>query len=61
MTRPAGEICLLVGPEGGLTAAEYTAAGQAGFTPVRLGRTTLRIETAAIALIAAVSAVMDKR
>ena len=60
-TRLAREIYLLVGPEGGLTAAEYAAAGQAGFTPVRLGRTTLRIETAAIALIVAVSSVWEKR
>lgn len=58
-TLPAREICLLVGPEGGLTTSEYAAAGQAGFTPVRLGRTTLRIETAAIALVAAATAIME--
>lgn len=58
-TEPARDVCLLVGPEGGLTTAEYAATRQAGFTPVRLGRTTLRIETAAIAMIAAVSAIME--
>lgn len=61
VTAPAGEICLLIGPEGGLTDGEYAAAGAAGFAPVRLGSTTLRIETAAIALIAATIAVLDKR
>jgi len=61
VTVPARDICLLVGPEGGLTEAEYAAADQAGFVPVRLGRTTLRIETAAIALTAATIAVLDER
>ncbi len=61
VTAPASEICLLVGPEGGLAASEYAAAGAAGFAPVRLGRTTLRIETAAIALTAATIAVLDER
>jgi len=50
---PAGDLCLLVGPEGGLTRAEVTGAVQAGFVPARLGRTVLRVETAAVALLAA--------
>jgi 16S rRNA (uracil1498-N3)-methyltransferase len=54
---PAGGICLLVGPEGGLTDAEYAAARNAGFILARLGRTILRTETACIALIAAVTAI----
>ena len=54
---PAGGICLLVGPEGGMTDAEYAAARNAGFILVRLGRTILRTETACIALIAAVTAI----
>ncbi|MGB2823365.1 MAG: RsmE family RNA methyltransferase, partial [Phycisphaerae bacterium] len=55
---PAGrEICLLIGPEGGLTRAELADIVEAGFTPVRLGRTTLRVETAAVALLAAAMAV----
>ena len=53
------EIGILVGPEGGLTAAERAAALAAGLRPVRIGRTTLRIETAAIALLAAVAAARD--
>lgn len=46
-------ICLLVGPEGGLTDDERAAVLGGGFRPVRLGSTTLRIETAAVALVAA--------
>ena len=50
------EIFLLVGPEGGITEQERGVIRQAGFIPVRLGRTTLRIETAAVALLAATMA-----
>lgn len=49
---PAGGIRLLVGPEGGFTEEEIAAARTAGFLPARLGHTTLRVETAAIALLA---------
>ena len=55
--RTAGqEIMLLVGPEGGYTDSERTAILSASFLPVRIGSTVLRIETAAIALLAAVAA-----
>ncbi len=50
-------IDVLVGPEGGLTDDERAAAIAAGFRPVRLGTTTLRIETAAAALLAGIAAV----
>ncbi len=50
--KAVGEVCLLVGPEGGLTDDELTAAKAAGFQPVRLGHTTLRVETAGVALLA---------
>jgi len=50
---PPQDIVLLVGPEGGLTDAEHAAACGAGFQAVRLGQTTLRTETAAVALLAA--------
>ena len=50
------ELCLIVGPEGGLTPAERAACIDAGCVPVRIGATTLRIETAAVALLSAVSA-----
>jgi len=54
--RPPRAVHVLVGPEGGLTADERARALAAGFVPVRLGATTLRIETAAVALLAAVIA-----
>lgn len=50
------EMCLLVGPEGGLTETETGALTRAGFRAVHLGRTTLRVETAAVAMLAAVTA-----
>ena len=56
MPRPEGSIELLVGPEGGFTADEVRAAGDAGFIPVRIGPRVLRTETAAPALIAALQA-----
>jgi 16S rRNA (uracil1498-N3)-methyltransferase len=42
----------MVGPEGGFTEREVTAARRAGFVPVSLGRRILRAETAAITLVA---------
>ena len=40
---------LLIGPEGGFTDQEIDAARAAGCAPVSIGRTALRIETAAVA------------
>lgn len=53
---PSRRIVALAGPEGGLTGPERRAAVEAGFSPVRLGGLVLRIETAALALLAAVTA-----
>jgi 16S rRNA (uracil1498-N3)-methyltransferase len=47
-------ILIVVGPEGGLTDSERAALLAAGLKPARLGNTTLRIETAAISLVAGV-------
>ncbi len=47
---PAATV--LVGPEGGLTQAERSAALAAGFRPVRLSPYVLRFETAALAAAA---------
>lgn len=58
---PGRDVCILVGPEGGLTRAELEAAAEAGFVPARLGRTILRVETAAVALLAATVAVRGAR
>lgn len=49
-------IALLVGPEGGLSAAELIAAEQAGFNPLQLGPRILRTETAPLAAIAVLQA-----
>ena len=54
LPRPAGGLVLLVGPEGGLTASEQTAAKATGFTAARLGPRVLRTETAPLAAIAAI-------
>jgi 16S rRNA (uracil1498-N3)-methyltransferase len=54
-----GGLTVVVGPEGGLTGDERAALHAAGLLPVRLGRTTLRIETAAVALVAAVVAAWE--
>ena len=50
---PAGQpVCLLSGPEGGLSDEEQAGAQAAGFAPVSLGPRTLRAETAPIAALA---------
>jgi 16S rRNA (uracil1498-N3)-methyltransferase len=49
-------IALLVGPEGGLSEAEITAAEQARFSALRLGPRVLRTETAPLAAIAILQA-----
>jgi len=50
-------IMVLIGPEGGLSESEKTQARSAGFAPVCLVATTLRIETAAIAMLAGIRAI----
>jgi 16S rRNA (uracil1498-N3)-methyltransferase len=52
----ANAITVLVGPEGGFSAAEYARAGETGFEAVGLGPRVLRTETAAVAAIAALQA-----
>lgn len=46
-------LVLAVGPEGGFTKEELAMAEQAGWQQISLGKRTLRIETAALALVAA--------
>jgi 16S rRNA (uracil1498-N3)-methyltransferase len=46
---------LAIGPEGGFSDAEITAAVEAGWKLVNLGPRILRVETAAVALAAAVT------
>ncbi|MBS3820366.1 MAG: 16S rRNA (uracil(1498)-N(3))-methyltransferase [Phycisphaerae bacterium] len=52
----AETVTVLVGPEGGLTGQERDGAVEAGFLPVRLGETVLRVETSAVAMLAGVRA-----
>lgn len=53
---PPARVLLAIGPEGGFTPGELERLRAAGLHPVRLGRTVLRIETAAAALVAALVA-----
>lgn len=54
LSAPSGDvrIILLVGPEGGFTPAEESAAKMARFFPLRLGERILRVESAALAAVA---------
>jgi 16S rRNA (uracil1498-N3)-methyltransferase len=49
----AGEVVLVVGPEGGITDAERAALAGAGAVPVRLGPAVLRASTAAAVALGA--------
>lgn len=51
-----GTVELLIGPEGGLSDAEYRRCEEAGFEAVALGPRILRTETAAITAIAVIQA-----
>ncbi len=54
LAAPTDNICLLIGPEGGLDEAERKLTTAAGFQGVRLGPRILRTETAPLAAIAAI-------
>jgi len=56
--QPAG-ITLTIGPEGGFAESEVDCARAAGWQVVGLGRRILRVETAALALAAAVASRVD--
>ena len=45
------DIFIVVGPEGGLSKDEISAAKEAGFISVSLGKQILKVETAALAII----------
>ncbi len=59
--RQARSVCVWIGPEGGLTPDETDVLLQVGAQPVSLGSLVLRVETAAIAVAAAVAFVRDAR
>ena len=52
----AGDLLLVVGPEGGLTEREVAALTRVGATAVRLGRSVVRTSTAGAAAVSVVSA-----
>jgi 16S rRNA (uracil1498-N3)-methyltransferase len=52
----AGEIVVVVGPEGGIAPEELAAFEAAGAVPVRLGAEVLRTSTAGVAALAVLSA-----
>jgi 16S rRNA (uracil1498-N3)-methyltransferase len=52
LPKPTGEIQLLIGAEGGLSANEIALAHAQGFIGVQLGKRILRTETAPMAAIA---------
>jgi 16S rRNA (uracil1498-N3)-methyltransferase len=54
--RPDDAVALLIGPEGGWTEEERSEFMAVGWTPVSLGPSILRAETAALAALAVVSA-----
>lgn len=57
--RPHSAV-ILIGPEGDFTPEETQAALQAGFLPVTLGPLVLRVETAALASLAVLGAVLGR-
>ena len=52
----AGEVVLVVGPEGGVSAEEIAAFEAAGATPCRIGDPVLRSSTAGVVALSVVSA-----
>ncbi len=55
LSSPVGrEVIIMIGPEGDFSRSEMVAAISAGWQPVSLGESRLRIETAALTAVAAV-------
>jgi 16S rRNA (uracil1498-N3)-methyltransferase len=54
-------VSLLVGPEGGLSPAEFARAQAAGFRPVHFATGVLRVETAATYALGAVRTILQER
>lgn len=55
--KAGSDVQVLIGPEGDFSPEEVEAALQAGFTPVTLGESRLRTETAAVMAIATIHTV----
>lgn len=54
--QPGHDVMVLIGPEGDFSPEEVKTAFAAGFSPVTLGESRLRTETAGLMAIAAVHA-----
>lgn len=58
--EPVEQVSILIGPEGGLEAAEVQQAIDAGWQVVTLGNRILRAETAALAALSVVTAALGE-
>lgn len=56
---PGQDVTVLIGPEGDFSSEEISSALAAGFTPVTMGQSRLRTETAAMFAIAALHTLTD--
>ena len=56
----AKNVCILIGPEGDMTPAEYAAAAGAGFRPATLGVNVMKCDTAALFALSATSAYLSR-
>ncbi len=61
LAEAPNRVSLLIGPEGGFSGGEVDRLLDSGFTPVYLGDTVLRSETAALAALAAVKMILQER
>jgi 16S rRNA (uracil1498-N3)-methyltransferase len=59
--NPQSSLLLLIGPEGGWSDAELSLFADHHLTPITLGTTILRVETAAIAAAAVVNALLTEK
>ncbi len=57
---PIDTLTWLVGPEGDFTAEEYQSAYQAGYKPVRLSESVLRVETATLYALSVTDSYLQK-
>ena len=55
MSKPSGQVTILVGPEGGFEEGEVEIALLSGFEPLGFGPRVLRTETAGLAVLAALT------
>ncbi len=57
----AERVCVLIGPEGDLTDAEYDEAERAGFLPVSLGENVMKCDTAAMCALSVTKAFFGRK